>query len=291
MFKGTTVALVTPFTDDGKIDYDAYKGLLEFHLSSHTTALLIGGTTGESPSINDDELEKLFRLAVAKLKNHIPLLAGTGTNNTKVSLKKTMMAKETGMDAALIVVPYYNKPPQDSLYQHYEFIAKKSRWPIILYNVPGRTGVNISPDTVAKLSKLKNIIGIKEASGSMNQAIEIKNRVKDTFLMLSGDDLTLLPFLSVGGHGVVSVSANLIPKKVQKVIDLWNAGKVAQAQKFHNELYPLHKAMFVRTNPVPVKTALYLLNMVKNNFRLPLTPMPKDEMDHFRDILIDKDVL
>ncbi len=291
MFRGTIVALVTPFDENGKIDYDAYSKLLDFHKAKKTSGILIGGTTGEAPTLTDEELHNLFRIAVTKLKNKVPLLAGTGTNSTRKSLKKTMMAKENGMDAALVVTPYYNKPPQDSLYEHYSYLAKKSKFPVVIYNVPGRTGVSIAPETVGRLSKFKNIIGIKEATGSMNQAIEIKNLVPDSFLMLSGDDLTLLPFLSIGGIGVISVTANLIPKKIQKVIDLFNSGKLKEAATQHNKLYPLHKAMFLTTNPIPVKTCLYLMKMIKNEFRLPLTKMDKKTLDHLRDILINKDIL
>ena len=291
MFRGTIVALVTPFDENGKIDYDAYNKLLDFHKAKKTSGILIGGTTGEAPTLDDEELHNLFKIAVTKLKNKVPLLAGTGTNSTRKSLKKTIMAKEDGMDAALVVTPYYNKPPQDSLYEHYSYLAKESRFPIMIYNVPGRTGVSIAPETVGRLSKVKGIIGIKEASGSMKQAIEIKNLISDSFLMLSGDDLTLLPFLSVGGIGVISVTANLIPKRIQKVIDLFNNHKLKEAASLHNKLYPLHKAMFLTTNPIPVKTGLYLMKMVKNEFRLPLTKMNKKTLDHLRDILINKGIL
>ncbi len=290
MFRGTIVALVTPFKN-GKIDMESFKELLDFHRSKKTSGILIGGTTGEAPTISQEELHLLFKTAVSMLKNKVPLLAGTGTNNTKIALQKTIMAKETGMDAALVVTPYYNKPPMDSLYEHFRYIAIKSRFPIILYNVPGRTGSNITPETVYKLSKVKNIIGIKEASGSMKQAIEIKNLIPKDFLLLSGDDLTMLPFLSIGGHGVISVTANLIPSKIQRVIDLFKKGKNEEAQKLHNKLYKLHKAMFIKTNPIPVKTSLFLLKMVENEFRLPLTAMTKKEIDNLRNILINEDIL
>lgn len=290
MFRGTIVALVTPFKD-GKVDYQAFRELLDFHKQNKTSGILIGGTTGEAPTISVEELHNLFKIAVEMLKNKIPLLAGTGTNNTKLALQKTIMAKEAGMDGALVVTPYYNKPPMESLVEHFTYIAKKAKFPVIIYNVPGRTGSNITPETVYKLSKIKNIIGIKEATGSMKQAIEIKNLVSEKFLMLSGDDLTLLPFLSIGGHGVISVTANIIPKKVNKVIELFKAGKINEARKLHNKLYKLHKAMFLTTNPIPIKTAMYLMGMIENEFRLPLTPMSNELQDKLRDILINQDLL
>ncbi len=291
MFRGTTVAIVTPFDKDGKVDEKAFLKLCEFHKANKTSAILIGGTTGESPTLSDDELFRLFKIAVENYKNKIPLLAGTGTNDTRKTLKKTLMAKEAGMDAALVVTPYYNKPPQESLFEHYAYIAKKGRLPVVIYNVPCRTGVNIAPETVGRLSKIPGIIGIKEATGSMTHAVEIKNLVADNFLMLSGDDLTALPFMATGGHGVISVTANIVPDKVQKVLDLYNENKNKEAVKLANKLYPLHKAMFITTNPIPVKTAVFLMGMIKNEFRMPLTRMNAQDTDKLRNVLINKDVL
>ncbi len=272
MFKGSIVALVTPFRQ-GKIDEKALEGLVEFHIKSGTSALVPCGTTGESPTLSHEEHHRVIEIVIDQARARIPIIAGTGSNNTTEAIGLTEHALKFGADAALLITPYYNTPTQMGLYEHYKNIAGETSLPIILYNVPGRTGVNLLPETVARLSELKNIAGIKEATGNLQQVSEVIEYSRKGFIVLSGDDFTTLPLMAIGGHGVISVTSNIAPKDVSDMVRFWRAGKHDEARRLHYKLQPLHRAMFVETNPLPVKTALALMGMIDEEFRLPLATM------------------
>jgi 4-hydroxy-tetrahydrodipicolinate synthase len=260
MFTGSIVALVTPFTDDG-INFDALRKLLDYH-EAH------GGTTGESPTLSHEEKLELFRFG--KRFSKVPIIAGTGNYNTAESIALTHDAQMIGADAALVITPYYNKPTQRGLYNHFKAIADNTSIPIIIYNVPGRTGVSIAPDVVAELSQMKNVVAIKEASGSLRQCFEIYRLAKKDFTILSGEDALTLPILSCGGKGVISVTANIVPEIVKEMVFAYLEGNIEKAQELHYRLLPLTDALFVETNPIPVKTGLWHLGFEVGSLRLPL---------------------
>ena len=272
MFKGSITALVTPFKHD-EIDEKALKGLIEFQIKNGSDAIVPCGTTGESATLSYEEHERVVELAIEFAGKKIPVIAGTGSNSTKETIMLTEHAKKAGADAVLLITPYYNKPTQEGLYQHYKAVAEAVDIPMILYNVPGRTGVNMLPETVARLSEIKNIVGIKEATGSLQQVSDTIEMARKDFIILSGDDFTTLPLLSVGGHGVISVTSNVAPKDVSQMCDAFFAGDIVEAKRLHYKLQPLHRAMFVETNPIPVKTALAIMGKVEEEFRLPLVKM------------------
>ncbi|TES90714.1 MAG: 4-hydroxy-tetrahydrodipicolinate synthase [Candidatus Cloacimonadota bacterium] len=267
MFTGSIVALATPFKNGG-INYETLKKLFEFHKKNGTDAILLSGTTGESPTLSLDEKIGLF--SFGKKNTEIPIIAGTGNYNTKETIELTKKAEEIGVDAALVITPYYNKPTQNGLYAHFKKIAENTRLPIIVYNVPGRTGVSISPEIVAELSRIPNIVGIKEASGSLKQCFEIKKKTEKDFILLSGDDALTIPIMSIGGKGVISVSANIVPEMVREMVQVYLSGDLDKAMELHYKLLPLTDAMFVETNPIPVKTALGLIGFDMGPLRLPL---------------------
>lgn len=272
MFRGSIVAIVTPFKD-GRVDEEAFRRLIEFHIENGTDAIVPCGTTGESATLSMEEHNRVIEITVEQVKGRVPVIAGTGGNSTQEAIELTRHAKEVGADATLQVTPYYNKPTQEGLYQHFKTIAKEAPLPMVLYNVPGRTGVNMLPETVARLAELKEVVAIKEASGNLVQMAEIVNLAGDKITLLSGDDTILMPVLSIGGKGVISVVANVAPKETAEVIRLWEEGKVKEAQSLFMRLFPLCQAMFYETNPIPVKTALSLMGMVQEEFRLPLCKM------------------
>lgn len=272
MFTGSLVAIVTPFKEN-QIDEEAFRELIEFQIENGTNAIVPCGTTGESPTINFEEHKKLIDITVNAVKKRVPVIAGAGANSTEEAIELTRHAKEVGADGTLQVVPYYNKPTQEGLYQHFKTIAEEVPLPQILYNIPGRTGVNMTPDTVARLAELNEIVAIKEASGSLDQMAEIVQKAGDKITLLSGDDNLTLPVLSIGGKGVVSVVANIVPKDTSDMIKAWEQGDVKRAQELFLKLFPLTKAMFYETNPIPVKTALAMMRKIKEELRLPLCPM------------------
>jgi len=285
--KGSLVAIVTPFKD-GKVDEEGFRELVKWHLKEKTHGLVVVGTTGESATLSKEEKARLFEIALEEAKGKVPVIAGTGTNNTEVSIELTKMAKEMGADAVLMVTPYYNKPTQEGLYRHYEAVAKAVKIPIILYNVPGRTSVSLAPETVARLSKIENIIGIKEATGCMKQATEIFRLCGNHFRVFSGDDFTAFSLMALGGHGVISVTANIVPKKMAQLMEACLKENWGQARKLHFELYPLFKAMFLETNPVPAKTALWLMGKIQSpEVRLPLAPMSEANVEKLRGVLAE----
>lgn len=272
MFKGSIVAIVTPFKK-GKFDEKAYGDLIEWHIAQGTNAIVPCGTTGESATLDYKEHYRVIDFAVKTVNKRVPVIAGTGANSTAETIEITKHAKKSGADAALLVAPYYNKPTQEGLYRHYKTIAKEVNIPIVLYNVPGRTAVNILPSTVARLSEIKNIVAIKEATGDMKQVSEVIRLCGDNIAVISGDDFTTFTLLALGGKGVISVSANIAPKEVSAMCSLMLKGEHDKALKLHYKLEPLNAAMFIETNPIPAKTALAMMGKIKEEFRLPLCEM------------------
>ncbi len=273
MFTGSIVALVTPF-NDGKVDYEKLAELVEYQIENGTDGILPCGTTGESPTLSYDEHERVISTVVQKVNGRIPVIAGTGSNNTEEALKLTRHAKKEGADGALVITPYYNKPTQEGMYRHYKTIADQVDIPIVIYNVPSRTGVSISSDTVVRLSEMKNIVAIKEASGDIDQASQIIGLCDIT--VLSGDDSLTLPIMSVGGKGVISVVANILPKNVSELVARCLTGIDKGVQEMHKGLFPICKAMFIETNPISVKTAMKLLGRLNGDMRLPLCEMSSE---------------
>lgn len=270
--EGSFVALVTPFKS-GLLNEEKTRELVRFQIDNGTDGIVACGTTGESPTLSEDEKNRVIEIVIEESKGKAAVVAGTGTNDTAKSIKATKRALEMGADMALVITPYYNKPTQEGLFRHFEAIAKVVDLPIMIYNVPGRTGVNILPPTVERLAKIETMVAIKEASGDLNQVSEIVNRCEGQIRVFSGDDSLFAPILAVGGVGVVSVVANLVPKDVKSLHEAFKAADLAQAQKLHRRLFPLCQAMFYETNPIPVKTALNLMGMDVGNLRLPLVPM------------------
>jgi len=272
VFQGSLVALVTPFRD-GRVDEAKLKELVEFHIKGGTDALVPCGTTGESPTLDHDEHKRVIDVVIQAANKRIPVVAGTGSNSTAEAVSLTKHAKAAGADGALIVLPYYNKPTQKGLIEHCRAIADGVDLPLILYNIPGRTGVNMLPETVAQLADHPNIVGMKEATGDIVQMTQDIVLCGDKLSFLSGDDTLTLPLMSVGGRGVISVVANIVPKDVADMTHAFLNGDWKRARELHLRLFPLCQAMFYETNPIPVKTAMGMMGMIKEEFRLPLCPM------------------
>jgi 4-hydroxy-tetrahydrodipicolinate synthase len=275
MFKGSMVALVTPMHQDGTIDYPALHGLVEWHIQSKTDALVIAGTTGESATLEYEEQFELISTVVKQVAKRLPVIAGTGTNATHSTIKLSKNAKKAGADACLIVTPYYNKPTQKGLYQHYKTIAENVDIPIILYNVPGRTACDLLPQTIEPLSAIRNIIGIKEATGKVERAQEILERCGADFAIYSGDDATALSLMLHGAKGVISVTANITPLKMHEMCKAVFNNEVSLAEKINTELALLHEYLFLESNPIPTKWALNTMGKIPSGIRLPLLPLDK----------------
>jgi len=273
MFKGSMVAIVTPMLEDGSIDKSALNELVEWHIAAKTTAIIAAGTTGESATLEPEEQLEVVSLVVKQAAGRIPVIAGAGTNSTHTTLKLAENAKRAGADACLIVTPYYNKPTQNGLYAHYKAIAENTSLPVILYNVPGRTACDILPETVERLAKVKNIIGIKEATGKLERAQEILQRCGKDFEIYSGDDATALDLMINGAHGVISVTANIAPAKMAEMCAAALSGDHALARKLNTELDLLHQRLFLESNPIPSKWALHTMGKIKAGIRLPLLPL------------------
>lgn len=287
MFRGSFVALVTPFKG-GKVDIEKLKELVEFHISNGTNGLVPCGTTGESATLDYDEHMQVIELVNKQCKKRLPVIAGTGSNSTEETIHMTKFAKEIGVDAVLLVAPYYNRPTQKGLYEHFKKIATEIDIPQIIYNIPSRTGVNVLPETIIKLAKeCKNIVGVKEASGSLDQVSELSRALGDNFDILSGDDSLTLPMLSVGAKGVISVVANIVPKDVAEMCSLWFKGDTKRALELHLKLFPLVKALFIETNPIPVKHAMEMLGMCSSELRLPLSSMEEANKEKLKQALRD----
>ena len=281
MFKGSMVPIVTPFKE-GKIDEKGFRNLIEFHIKSGTDAIIPCGTTGESATLTHKEHEKLVDICVETVNQRVPVVAGTGSNSTAEAIKLTTYAKKAGTDGALLITPYYNKPTQRGLYNHYKAIAEATDLPLILYNVPSRTGVNLLPETVAQLSEVPTIVGIKEATGSLRQICDIIYLCGEHFSIFSGDDFTNYPILAVGGKGTISVTANIVPDKIATMWDAFESGDFDKSREIHYQLISLHNAMFLETNPVPVKTALGLMGKISPEIRLPLSPISQSNLEKLK---------
>ncbi|MDZ7697097.1 MAG: 4-hydroxy-tetrahydrodipicolinate synthase [Deltaproteobacteria bacterium] len=284
MFRGSIVAIVTPFKD-GEVDEEKYRQLIEFQIENGTSAIVPCGTTGESATLDMNEHERVIDIAIDAVNKRVPVIAGTGGNSTAEAIELTKHAKAAGADATLQVVPYYNKPTQEGLFQHFSAIAKAVPLPQVLYNVPGRTGVNMLPETVARLAELKEVVAIKEASGSISQMTEIVRLAGENITLLSGDDNVTLPVLAVGGKGVVSVIANIVPREGAELVQLWEEGKTGEARDAFLRLFPLCQAMFFKTNPIPVKTSLALMGKIGEEMRLPMYRMALANLEKLKKVL------
>jgi len=278
MFEGSIVALITPFKG-GEVDYQALENLIEFHINNHTDAILVCGTTGESPTLTFEEHKKVIEEAVRVARGRIKIIAGTGANATHEAIELSTHAQRVGADACLLVAPYYNKPTQEGLYRHFKAIAEEVSIPIILYNIPSRTGVEIAPETIYRLAKEhENIIGSKESTPNMDRISELKKLLGGNFTILSGDDSLTLPMMALGAKGVISVANNIMPREVKQMVDYALKGDFKKAREMHYYLYELFKVLFIETNPIPVKTACWALGMCEKEFRLPLCEMkPENE--------------
>ena len=287
IFRGAFVAIVTPFTD-GRVDEKALVDLIEFHIANGTHGIVPCGTTGESATMSHDEHHRVVELTVKTVNGRVPVVAGSGSNSTAEAIDLTRHARQAGADGALMVSPYYNKPSQEGLYQHYKAVAEAVDIPIILYNVPSRTSSNILPSTVARLADVDNIVGIKEASGDLNQISEVIRLCPDDFAVMSGDDFTSMPTVLLGATGVISVTSNVAPKDMAQMMDAALAGDLATARSLHYKLFPLMQAMFYDTNPVPAKKSLELMGKIKSGTpRLPLHPMNDETLVRLKAALAD----
>ena len=282
MFRGSFVAIVTPHKK-GRIDEKRFGELIKFHIAGGTDGIVPCGCTGEAATLSHDEQKRMMSLTVEMVNKRLPVIAGAGSNNTEEALALTKHAKRAGCDGVLSITPYYNKPTPEGQFLHFEKIARAVDIPIVLYNVPSRTGISIRPETVARLSRIDNIVAIKEASGSLDQASQIRSLCDIT--ILSGDDSLTLPIMSVGGEGVISVAANIVPKEISKLVKCFLDGRLEEARKIHYELMPLFKAMFIETNPIPVKAAMGLMKMLESEWRLPLCPPRPETVEELKKVL------
>ncbi len=272
MFKGSLVALVTPFDDDDRVDYPALERLIDFHVGEGSDGLVIAGTTGESATLTRDEHAELIDRAAELAAGRLPIVAGTGSNSTAQTIELSKAVGGAAIDAYLIVVPYYNKPTQEGLYRHFSAVADAVDKPVVLYNVPGRTVADMLPDTVGRLSDHGNISAIKDATGDMQRLEDIRERVDDDFGLLSGDDFSVLSFIRHGGHGVITVSGNVVPRQIARLCKLASEGSIEEADELDGSLQPLNAALFVESNPIPVKWAVSEMGLIGPGIRLPLTP-------------------
>lgn len=284
-FGQVITAMVTPFDSQGEIDYAATESLINHLINTGTDGLVVAGTTGESPTLSTEEKVSLFKHVVQVVKGRIPVIAGTGGNNTKASIELTKLAEEAGVDAIMLVTPYYNKPSQEGLYQHFKAIAESTKLPIMLYNIPGRSAVNLLPETIIRLAQVENIVAVKEASGNLEAMAEIIAQTDDNFTLYSGDDSLTLPVLAIGGVGVVSVASHIIGQELQEMISLFKKGEVDKAASLHRHLLPLMKTLFIAPNPVPVKEALVLQGHRVGSVRLPLTPLTDEQRNQLRRVM------
>ncbi len=273
MIKGSLVALVTPMRDDGSLDWDRYRALIEFHIANQTDGLVVVGTTGESPTVDFDEHCKLIEVAVQTAHGRLPVIAGTGANSTTEAIELTASAKKAGADACLLVAPYYNKPGQEGLYRHFMAVAEAVDIPQIIYNVPGRTVADIANDTTLRLAQVPRIVGIKDATGNLQRGIDLILRAPKDFAIYSGDDASAVALLLMGGHGVISVTANVAPKLMHEMCAAVLAGQLDAARAANAKLFGLHEKLFVEANPIPVKWCVQQMGLIENGIRLPLTPL------------------
>ncbi|EQI20257.1 4-hydroxy-tetrahydrodipicolinate synthase [Clostridioides difficile] len=279
LFKGSAVALVTPFTEDNNVNFEKLGELIEYHIENGTDALVVWGTTGEATTMSESEIFAVIKYTVEKVNKRIPVIAGTGSNNTMLSVHMSQEAEKLGVDGLLIITPYYNKTNEKGLKLHFETIANSVKLPIILYNVPGRTKVNIKPSVVAELAKIDNIVAVKEASGDLAQVAEIAKLVPKDFAIYSGNDDTILPLLSLGGSGIISVLANICPKETHDLVTKFFEGDIEGSKKLQLDMDALIAALFIEVNPVPVKTAMNILGFNVGDLRLPLAEMEETNLN------------
>jgi len=284
MFTGSLIAIVTPFKK-GKLDERAFGDLIEWQIANGTNGIVPCGTTGESATLTHEEHHRVVKLTVEVAKQRVPVIAGTGSNSTDEAISLTKHAKEAGADGALLITPYYNKPTQEGLYRHYKAVAEAVEIPQILYNIPSRTGVNMLPATIARLAAMKNIVGVKEGSGSVQQASEIAQTCGDRLTVLAGDDALTLPMMAVGAKGVITVTANVMPKEMAQLVASFLAGRIDEARQLHFKLSPLFAALFFETNPIPVKEALGMMGKIDPELRLPLCAMGTDNRNQLARIM------
>jgi len=289
MFKGSIVAIATPFTSGAeKIDESKLRDLIEFQIKNGTSGIVPCGTTGESPTLSYEEHDRVIEVVVEQVKKRVPVIAGTGSNSTKEAIDLTKHAQVAGADASLQVAPYYNRPTQKGIYEHFFAIASSVKIPIILYNIASRTGVNIEPETIAKLANdCKNIVGVKEASANLEQMSRIKTLCPKNFALISGDDALTLPVLAIGGIGIISVVANIIPRDVADMVNAFEQNDITRARQLHYKMLPLVKAMFIETNPGPVKAAMGLMKLCNPDIRLPLVALAQENQDKLKAALKD----
>jgi 4-hydroxy-tetrahydrodipicolinate synthase len=284
MFKGAITAIVTPFKN-GQLDEEAYRQLIEFQIKGGIHGIVPCGTTGESATLSHAEHKRVVEICIDQVKKRVVVIAGTGSNNTAESLELTQHAEKAGADAALMITPYYNKPTQEGLYQHYKTVASQTKIPIVVYNVPSRTSVNLLPETVARLAEMPTIVGIKEATGDLKQCSKVLELCGDQITVLSGDDFTVLPLLAVGGQGVISVVSNVAPGDMAGLCNAFFAGDLDRARELHFKMWPLMEAMFFETNPTPAKTALKFMGKITGEVRQPLCPMSAANDDKLRQVM------
>ncbi|PKR76832.1 4-hydroxy-tetrahydrodipicolinate synthase [Halalkalibacillus sediminis] len=284
-FGRVLTAMVTPFDQNGEIDFEATRRLVNHLISNGSDGLVVAGTTGESPTLTHDEKLQLFKFVVAEVNGRVPIIAGTGSNNTKASIELSREAESIGVDAVMLVVPFYNKPSQEGMYQHFLTIAESIELPVMLYNIPGRSVVNMNAETTIRLSRIKNIVSVKESSGDLNQVTEIVNNTPQDFTVYSGEDSLTLPTLAVGGAGIVSVSAHVIGNEMQDMVNRYQKGDVAQASAIHGYILPVMNAIFSAPSPTPVKEALGRIGVPVGSVRLPLIPLNEAERASLFDII------
>lgn len=286
MFGGAIVAIVTPFKN-GEVDEARLRELIEFQIENGMDGIVPCGTTGESTTLSHEEHDRVIEITIDAVKKRVPVIAGTGSNSTAEAIRLTRHAYEAGADGVLMVSPYYNKPSQEGLYQHFKAVADAVPVPIILYNVPGRTSSNVLAETVARLSKISNIVGIKEATGDLRQISSVAALSEKDFYILSGDDFTVLPIMAIGGKGVISVVANVIPADMAAMVDAYNAGNTDEARRLHFKMWPFMEACFYETNPIPVKAALAIAGKIEYEYRLPLCPLSNANYEKLRKVMVD----
>lgn len=286
MLSGSIVALVTPFKN-GKVDWESLDRLVEFHIKSGTRGIVPCGTTGESATLSHQEHDDVIKAVIKAVKKRVPVIAGTGSNSTDEAIRLTKEAEKAGADGALLISPYYNRPTQEGIYQHYKKIASEVGIPLIVYNIPSRTGSKIEPETLARLSEIKNVAGVKEATGSVDQAIDVLRLCREGFAVFSGEDSLTFSLMALGGNGVVSTVANIVPKEMSDLAEACLKGDWEKGRKLQLKLIPLIRAVFLETNPIPIKTALSLMGKCLGNVRLPLTPMSEGNLKKLRQAMAD----
>ncbi|WP_101842081.1 4-hydroxy-tetrahydrodipicolinate synthase [Halobacillus sp. Marseille-P3879] len=289
-FGQVLTAMVTPFDQKGEIDFNATRTLVNHLISNGTDGLVIGGTTGESPTLTSDEKIEFYRYVVKVTDGRVPVIAGTGSNNTRASISLTTQVESTGVDAVMLVAPYYNKPSQEGLFQHFKAIADSTSLPVMLYNIPGRSVVNMSPETIVRLSKVPNIVSVKESSGDLDAVTEIISRTSNEFTVYSGDDGMTLPILSIGGTGVVSVASHIIGNEMKQMVHSYYDGDVQFASSMHRKLLPIMKALFAAPSPSPVKAALNMKGVYVGDVRLPMVPLSAEEKNELQKKLPDLNI-